>query len=127
MPWILKLHITCALISISGFVLRGIWMLRDSQRLRARWVRIAPHVVDTLLLATGLVMVFRLRLYPGQQAWLTAKLVALVVYIVLGMIALKRGKTKIQRAWAWGGALLVFAYILAVANTRAINPLPVLW
>ncbi len=82
---------------------------------------------DTLLLATGLVMVFRLRLYPGQQAWLTAKLVALVVYIVLGMIALKRGKTKIQRAWAWGGALLVFAYILAVANTRAINPLPVLW
>ncbi len=127
MPWILKLHITCALISISGFVVRGIWMLRDSPRLRARWVRIAPHVVDTLLLVTGLVMVFRLRLYPGQQPWLTAKLIALVVYIALGMVALKRGRTKARRAWAWGGALLVFAYILAVARTRAVNPLPILW
>ena len=94
MYWLLKLHIATVLLSLAGFVVRGVWMLRGSSLLRARWVRATPHIVDTLLLASGIGLIFTLHLYPTQQPWLVAKLVALVVYIVLGAIALKRGRTR---------------------------------
>lgn len=111
-------HVTCAVLSGNLFLLRGFWMLRDSAALQQRWVRIAPHVIDTLLLTSALVMVFWSAQYPFVQNWLTAKVIALVVYIGLGTIALKRGKTKAVRVTAFIGALLVFAYIVGVALTR---------
>ena len=112
------LHVTCAILSGSFFLLRGFWMLADSPLLQRRWVKTLPHVVDTLLLSSALVLVFWSRQYPFVQLWLTAKVLALVVYIVLGTVALKRGKTKGVRAFALLAALAVFAYILAVALTR---------
>ena len=112
------LHITCAILSGSFFLLRGFWMLADSPLLQRRWVKVVPHVVDTLLLGSALVMVFWSGQYPFVQPWLTAKVLALVAYIVLGTVALKRGKTKGVRAFALLAALAVFAYILAVALTR---------
>ena len=93
-------------------------MLRESDMLQQRWVKIVPHIVDTLLLASALVMVVWSAQYPFVQPWLTAKLIALVLYIVLGTVALKRGKTKAVRSWALVGAMLTFAYIVAVALTR---------
>ena len=112
------LHISCAILSGSFFLLRGFWMLADSPLLQWRWVKVVPHVVDTLLLGSALVMVFWSGQYPFVQSWLTAKLLALVAYIVLGTIALKRGKTKGVRAFAMAAALAPFAYIVAVALTR---------
>jgi uncharacterized membrane protein SirB2 len=112
------LHMTCAALSGSLFLLRGIWMLRGSSMLQRRWVRVAPHLIDTLLLASALVMVFWSAQYPFVQGWLTAKVLALIAYIVLGTIALKRGKTPAVRAWAFAGALAVFAYIVLVAITK---------
>ncbi len=112
------LHVTCAILSGSFFLLRGFWMLADSPLLQRRWVKALPHVVDTLLLSSALVLVFWSRQYPFVQLWLTAKVLALVVYIVLGTVALKRGKTKGVRAFALLAALAVFAYIVAVALTR---------
>jgi uncharacterized membrane protein SirB2 len=112
------LHVTAALLSGSFFALRGIWMLRGSPRLQQRWVRIAPHVVDTVLLASALTMVFWSGQYPFVQPWLTAKVLALVAYIGLGTVALKRGRTRPVRTIAFVAALAVFAYILHVAVTR---------
>lgn len=112
------LHITCAALSGSFFLLRGLWMLTDSPLLQRRWVRVLPHVVDTLLLTTALALVFWSGQYPFVQPWLTAKVLALVAYIVLGTIALKRGKTKGVRTVALVAALATFAYIVAVALTR---------
>lgn len=123
MYWLLKLHIATVLLSLAGFVVRGVWMLRGSSLLRARWVRATPHIVDTLLLASGIGLIFTLHLYPTQQPWLVAKLVALLVYIVLGAIALKRGRTRGVRAGAWVAALAVFFYILAVAFTKQVIPI----
>ncbi|WP_455384918.1 SirB2 family protein [Acidihalobacter prosperus] len=123
MYWLLKLHIATVLLSLAGFLTRGVWMLRGSSLLRARWVRVTPHIVDTLLLASGIGLVFTLHLYPTQQPWLMAKIVALVLYIVLGTIALKRGRTRGVRAGAWIAALAVFFYILAVAFTKQVVPL----
>ncbi len=112
------LHITFAAVSGSFFLLRGMWMLLDSPMLQQRWVRVVPHVVDTLLLTSALVLVFWSAQYPFVQTWLTAKVLALVAYIVLGTIALKRGKSKGVRSFALLAALTTFAYIVAVAQTR---------
>ena len=112
------IHVTCAVLSISFFVVRGFWMLFESDRLQKRWVKVAPHIIDTVLLGSALVMVFWSAQYPFVQPWLTAKVVALIVYIVLGSVALKRGKTEAVRMTAFIGAILVFAYIVMVALTR---------
>lgn len=117
------LHMSCAAISISFFILRFSWMLRGSSILQQRWVRILPHVVDTILLASALTMVAWSGQIPFQQAWLGAKVVALLAYIVLGSIALKRGKTPTGRTLAFVAALLVFGYIVAVALSRQVLPL----
>lgn len=125
MIWLLKLHIASALLSLLGFTTRGVWMLRGSSLLHARWVRVTPHVIDTCLLASGVGLVFTLHLYPNQQPWLLAKLIALVLYIVLGTVALKRGRTRRVRTGAWFAALAVFFYILSVALTKQVVPLAV--
>jgi len=103
-------------------VLRGIWMMAGSPLLQARWVRIVPHVNDSLLLASGIGLAVLIRQYPLTHGWLTAKFFALIAYIVLGTIALKRGRTRGQRISAWFAALLVFGYMAAVA--RAHDPFP---
>lgn len=122
-PMLLKtVHMTCAALSLGGFVLRGIWMLRDSPLLQARLTRILPHVNDTLLLGSALWLAFCIEQYPFVHGWLTAKVLALLAYIVLGSIALKRGKTKTVRTVAFALALVAFFYIVTVALTR--NPLP---
>lgn len=115
------IHMTFAVLSGALFLVRGLWMLAESRRLEQRWVRIAPHVIDTLLLGSAIGLAVWSSQYPGQSPWLTAKLVALVAYIGLGTVALKRGRTRQVRALAFVGALACFAYILAVAVTK--NPL----
>lgn len=116
------LHMGCAALSGSLFLVRGVWMLRASPMLQQRWVRIAPHIIDTALLASALVLVFWSGQYPFAQPWLGAKVCALILYIVLGTVALKRGRTPRVRALAFGAALLTFLYIVAVAVTRQVIP-----
>lgn len=117
-----NLHLTTIAVTLTLFLVRGVWMMTDSPRLQARWVRIVPHANDTLLLASGIALAVLIQQYPLVHGWLTAKLLALIAYIVLGTIALKRGKTKSRRIAAWVAALLVFGYMLAVA--RAHDPFP---
>ena len=117
-----QLHLTTIAITLALFVLRGIWMMTASPRLQARWVRIIPHVNDTLLLTSGISLAVLLQQYPLVHGWLTAKFFALILYIVLGPYALKRGKTQKQRIAAWIVALLVFGYMVAVAITH--DPAP---
>jgi uncharacterized membrane protein SirB2 len=107
-----------AALSVGLFTLRGIWMLLGSPLREARWTRIAPHAIDTLFLATGIWLAIRIGQYPFVQPWLTAKVLALVGYIILGSIALKRGRTHAIRAAAFVAALAVFAYIVGVARAR---------
>jgi uncharacterized membrane protein SirB2 len=114
-------HVSCAVLSIGGFFLRGMLMLAGSPLLRARPVRVVPHVVDTLLLASAVALAWMGGQYPLERPWLTAKVAALVVYIALGMAALK-GRARGARATAFVLALATAAYIVAVALTR--DPLP---
>ncbi len=116
------LHLTCVGLSGSFFLLRGIWKMRDSAMLDKRWVKVLPHVIDTLLLASALTLAVLSGQYPFQQNWLTAKLFALILYIVLGTVALKRGKTPAIRTAAFIAAILVFAYIISVALSKQVIP-----
>ncbi len=116
-----QLHLTTIAITLALFVLRGIWMMTASPRLHAHWVRIVPHVNDTLLLASGISLAVLLQQYPLVHGWLTAKFFALILYIVLGTYAL-RGTTRKQRIAAWFAALLVFGYMVAVAITHTPTP-----
>jgi len=121
--FILKaVHVGCAAISIAGFVARGVGMLRDAPWRQRRWVKIAPHIIDTLLLISGIGLTLVTGQYPIVHGWLTAKLLALVGYIVLGSIALNYGPTKAIRVAAWLAALAVFGYIVGVAVTRQAVP-----
>lgn len=117
-----QVHAGLALTSLLGFVVRGFWMMRGSPVLARRWVKVAPHIVDSVLLLSGITLVIQHQVYPNQQPWLAAKLVALVLYIVSGSIALKRGKTRAIQVSAFFAALAVFGYMLLAASTR--SPLP---
>lgn len=116
------LHVTCVVLSGLGFCLRGWWMLRESPLRQHRLAKILPHIVDTLLLGSALTLAWWSGQYPFAQGWLTAKLCGLLAYILLGSMALKRGKTRQSRAGYFGLALLAYTYIVSVALTR--NPLP---
>jgi uncharacterized membrane protein SirB2 len=111
-------HMTMAGLSGSLFLLRGAWMATAPARLERGWVKWLPHLVDTLLLASAIGLAVWSHQYPGQQPWLTAKIAALVVYIVLGAIALKRGRTLRVRLLALAGALAAFGYIAGCAVTK---------
>ena len=90
-------------------------MLAGSPVLDRRFVRVAPHVVDTILLASALWLCWILHQWPFVEGWLTAKVIGLVVYIVLGAIALRRGRSRGVRVAAFAGAALAALYIVSVA------------
>ena len=112
-------HLALAIVSIAGFVLRGLWMMSGSALLDRKVFRVAPHVVDTLFLITGIALILQLALPVMRSPWLLAKFAGLVVYIVLGAIALRRGATMPIRQVAFVGALSAFAYIVGAAVSKS--------
>lgn len=117
--FIKSLHMITGVATISGFVLRGYWMMNQSSKLQLKVTRIAPHVIDTLFLLSGMALVSMLHLNAFSEAWLLAKFAGLIVYIVLGTFAIKRGPTLQIRIVAFVGALAVFAYIVGVALAKS--------
>lgn len=113
------LHLTTVILSFCLFIMRGIWMMAESPHLQARWVRIVPHVIDAILLASAIGLTLTLHQYPFAQGWLTAKVLGLIAYIILGSIALKRGSTLAIRVAAFIGSLAIFGYIVSVALTHS--------
>ncbi|MDR5750884.1 MULTISPECIES: SirB2 family protein [unclassified Caballeronia] len=110
-------HMTFAALSIASFFVRWLWMLLDSPLLHKRATRIAPHVIDTALLLSALALVAIIG-FGANAAWLSAKIAGLVVYIVLGTFALKRGRTKAVRAFTGVLAIATFAFIASVARSH---------
>lgn len=113
------IHVAAVIISITGFVLRGILMMSDSPLRRAGWLKWVPHVNDTVLLGAGLTMAAMSGQYPFVAPWLTAKVFGLLAYIVLGSVALKRGRTMRIRVVAGMASLATFGYVVSAALTRS--------
>ena len=115
-------HITAVSLSFALFFLRGIWMIGDSPLLGQRWVRIVPHINDTVLLIAAITLAVMLRQYPLTDAWLTAKVGGLLVYIALGTLAMRAGRPRRVRIALWLAAQGVFFYIVSVALTHSALP-----
>jgi uncharacterized membrane protein SirB2 len=113
-----NVHIACAILTITLFVLRGGLMLANSPWQQNMVLRYLPHAVDTVLLTTALMLTSVIHQYPFAAGWLTTKIVLLVAYIVLGSIALKRGRTKTVRVVAFVAALATIGYLVTVARSH---------
>lgn len=114
------IHVTSVVISYLLFSLRSMWMMRGSAALQQRWVKITPHIVDTVLLTSAIALAIMIDQDPVNNSWLGAKVVGLLLYIGLGMMALRFGKTRKAKISAWIAAQVVFLYIVLVALTK--NP-----
>lgn len=113
------IHVGCAIVSVTGFAVRYALAACRPELMRHRFIRIAPHVNDTLLLAAAIAMLVIARYDLLAMPWLGAKVVGLVVYVGLGTVALKRGRTPRIRAIAFVGALAAFGYIVSVALSKS--------
>lgn len=112
------IHMSLAMISLLGFVIRGCWSIQGSALLQRRWVKIAPHIIDTLLLTTAVLLMIILHQHPGNQDWITAKLIALVFYVGFGTLAIKRAPTPVSKTIFFALAIATFGYIVGVAITH---------
>jgi uncharacterized membrane protein SirB2 len=120
---LLKLvHISCAGTSYILFFLRGLWLLHGSSISRKRWTRTVPHMVDSVLLASAIWLALHMDVSPLKNSWLMAKILALLLYIGLGFIAIRFSRNQRMRFIAWIATQAVFFYIVSVALTK--NPLP---
>jgi uncharacterized membrane protein SirB2 len=119
--WIKSLHIVLAYVTVAGFAFRGLLSLADSPLRNARWVRIAPHAIDTLLLACGIALAIELSVSPLAHGWLAAKIVGLVAYIGFGVLAM-RAPTLPWKLFGFVAALGSVAYVFAVAYSKQVVP-----
>jgi uncharacterized membrane protein SirB2 len=135
------LHVACVVLSITGFCLRGVLVWKNAVSVQAnvseanvkqrsggrsqksalvgrRWLRILPHINDSILLAAALMLTVLIEQYPFVDAWLTAKVLGLIAYILLGVLALRAGCRPRLRVAAGFAAVLVFIWIVSVAITK---------
>ncbi|MBB5213457.1 SirB2 family protein [Parapusillimonas granuli] len=109
-------HMTAAGLSIVFFLVRAFWSIQGSALLQNRLVKTLPHVIDTVLLLAGVTLA---AMIGPEQPWILVKIIALLAYIGVGTIAIKRGKTRTARATAALVAVAIFAYIVGVAMTKS--------
>jgi len=111
-------HVVSVVLSLAGFFLRGILMMRDTPLLAARWVRVLPHINDTVLLIAALTLAAMSDQYPFVVDWVTAKVFGIIAYIILGALALREASTRRLRIACWLASMAVFGWIVSVALTR---------
>ena len=112
------LHMTLAVLSVSLFTLRFIWTLMHSAKLQAKWVKITPHIVDTFLLAIGVLMAVQYAINPMEQLWLGEKIIAIFAYIFTGYYTLKLARNKTMQIIGYLGAMGWIMLIVRLAMTR---------
>ena len=117
-----SIHVICAAVTIIGFAIRGAMKLKGSERLQKKWLKIVPHINDTILLATAIALAVMLGLSPLQHLWLAAKIIVLIIYIALGMLLMKRDFGFPTQLMLYLGALVSVIYIAAVAVSKSAVP-----
>lgn len=114
-----SVHIVLALVTVSGFLLRAWWSYQESSLLEARVVRILPHIIDSLFLASGFALIILASWPVMQSPWLLAKFAGLIAYILFGTVAIRRGRSRRIRLAATAAALLAFLYVVGAASLKS--------
>jgi uncharacterized membrane protein SirB2 len=114
-----QVHVSFALLSITGFVLRWAWVMKRSRWSQHRLTKTTPHIIDTLFLASGLMLAYTIEQYPFLTDWLTAKVVGLLAYILLGMAAMSGRISRTGKVIAFVAAVSSYAWILSVAMLKS--------
>ena len=113
------IHMAFATLTIIGFLLRGYWRISGSNLHQNRAMKVVPHAIDAMFLATGVWLIVMLKLNPMQHPWLLAKFVALFAYVGLGMVAFRFGRTPAIRLIAFVGAVASFAFVVGAAIVKS--------
>lgn len=116
-----EFHVTLAFITVAGFVVRGLLSLAESPFRNRAWIRVAPHVVDTLLLGFGIALAVSMSLSPSANGWLMAKIVGLLAYIGFGVLAM-RARSRALKIAGFVAAIASVGYIFAVAYSKQVMP-----
>ena len=114
------IHMSFAMISVLGCLARGILKINESPLVDKKLVRVLPHVIDTVLLASAITLVIMSGQYPWVAPWVSAKILGLVVYIGLGVVVMRTAKTRQARIAAFALALITAGYVFMVASTKTI-------
>lgn len=114
-----SIHVAFAIVTITGFVMRGYWLFSGSPWIAKRVTRVAPHVIDALFLASGIAIVLELHLDLIANTWLLAKFAGLLAYIGFGMVVMRFGRARETRLIAFVAAIAAYAYIVGVALTKS--------
>lgn len=112
------IHLTAIALSVLLFLLRFLWTIRGSQMLHKKWVKVLPHIVDTLLLVSAATLCVLVSQYPFVTPWVTEKLLGLLMYLFMVTLALKIAKTGFMRAVGLVGALSWLAFTALVAISK---------
>ncbi|MCO4798199.1 MAG: SirB2 family protein [Colwelliaceae bacterium] len=112
------LHMTIAFISVALFTLRFVWTIAGSAQLNKKWVKITPHVIDTILLLLGGAMMMKLALNPLEQLWLGEKLIGVVAYIFTGYYTLKLARNRTMQIIGYLGAMGWFLLVARLAMSK---------
>ena len=115
------IHMSTAFISISFFMVRGFWVFNNPEMMNKKWVKIVPHINDTILLVTAIMLAVGIQQYPFTHGWLSAKFIALLLYIIFGTLALKSAKEMKNKVVFFVLSLLMFGYIVGVAMSRTAS------
>ena len=112
------LHMTVAVISILLFTFRFALTLVNSNKLSLKWLKIAPHIIDTLLLGLGIALSIKLAINPAEQLWLAEKLLAVFAYIFTGYYTLKLARNRTMQIIGFLGAIGWVMLIVRIAISK---------
>lgn len=112
------IHMTCIALSVLLFIMRFIWTMTQSSMLQKKWVKITPHIVDTLLILSAATLCVLISQYPFVTPWVTEKLVGLFMYVFMVALALKMARTNFMRVIGFIGALSWIAFTALVAISK---------
>ncbi len=114
------IHMSCAMISVLGFIARGVLKIKESPLVEKKLVKVLPHIVDTVLLLSAITLVVMSGQYPWVAPWVGAKILGLIVYIGLGVVVMRTAQTSKSRMIAFILAIITALYIFMVAGTKTI-------
>ncbi|GGI72419.1 SirB2 family protein [Shewanella gelidii] len=114
-PYVKHLHLTLVAISVLFFIVRFVLHMRQAAVMERKVMKIAPHVIDTFMLLSGLTLCFLILQYPFVDAWLTEKIIGVAAYILLGVMAMHPNKNKLYKVFAFFGAMGWIVYIAKIA------------